>query len=264
MSSEPITLDVKDSIATLTLSRPDAGNAIDLPFARTLWALAKRCAEDSAIRCVVLKAQGRLFCAGGDIGGFSTAGENVSGYLTELAGTLHEGVLELMHMQKPLLTLVQGPAAGAGLSLAIMGDIVIAGRSAAFAAAYGGVGLSPDGGMSWMLPRLVGMRMAQEMIIANRRLSAEEAHTHGLVTRMVEDDALQAEGEKWAATLSAGATGAMGVARTLLLQSSEGGNFATHLDREVRAIAARGAHAEGREGVSAFLNKRKPDFKQAK
>ncbi len=260
MTENPVLFDVADGIATITLNRPEAGNAINLPLAQGLFQAALRCAADASIRCVVLTGRGRLFCGGGDLGEFATAGENISSYLAELAGTLHLAVARLMRMEKPLLVLVNGPAAGAGLSLAIMGDVVFAGRGASFAAAYGGVGLSPDGGMSWMLPRLVGLRVAQDMIISNRRLNAEEAEARGLVTRVIDDADLAAEGEKRAAALCAGATGAMGAARALLLESS-GGGFEAHLDLELRTIAARGASAESREGVAAFLAKRKPDFK---
>lgn len=260
MSEEPILFDVADGIATITLNRPEAGNAINMPLAQGLLQAALRCSHDQAIRCVMLTARGRLFCAGGDLGEFAAAGENISSYLAELAGVLHLAVTRLMRMPKPLVVLVNGPAAGAGLSLSIMGDIVLAGRGASFAAAYGGVGLSPDGGMSWMLPRLVGLRLAQEMIIGNRRLSAEDAELHGLVTRVVDDADLAAEGQKRAAALSAGAIGAMGAARALLLEST-GGGFEAHLDLELRTIAERGASAESQEGVGAFLAKRKPDFK---
>lgn len=260
MTDEPILLNVEDGIATITLNRPEAGNAINLLLAKAMFQAALKCEADPAIRCVVLTAKGRLFCAGGDLGDFATAGANIGAYLAELAGTLHMAVARLMRMRKPLLVLVNGPAAGAGLSLALMGDMVIAGRAANFSTAYGGVGLSPDGGASWMLPRLVGMRLAQEMIIANRRLSAEEAEAHGLITAVVDDAELVAEGQKRAARLNASAVGAIGAARALLLESI-GGGFEAHLDLELRSIAERGTSAECREGVAAFLEKRKPDFK---
>src|SRR3546814_1676897 len=119
-------------------------------------------------------------------------------------------VTRLMRMAKPLLVLVNGPAAGAGLSLAICGDMVLAARSAHFTAAYGMVGLSPDGGMSWLLPRLIGMRRAQAMIIGNQRVSANEAEAIGLVTRTVDDAALLSEGDNLAEKLTSSATEASG------------------------------------------------------
>ena len=243
-----------------TLNRPDAGNAINLAFVNDLLAAATRVAGDASIRCVVLMARGRFFSVGGDLDEFAAAGEGVSSFLADIAGTLHRAIACLMRMEKPLLVLVNGPAAGAGLSLAIMGDVVLAAREAGFAAGYGRVGLSPDGGMSWMLPRLAGLRLAQDMIIANRRLTADEAQAHGLVTCVVDD--LAAEGQRRAAELAAGATGAMGAARMLLLESA-GGGFEAHLDLEMRTIAACAGSPAGHEGVAAFLAKRKPDFKGA-
>src|SRR3546814_554431 len=232
-----------------------------LPLARALLQAAIRCDTDPAIRCVVLTGAGKLFCGGGDVQAFSAAGDQVSSYLSELAGTLHMAVTRLMRMAKPLLVLVNGPAAGAGLSLAICGDMVLAARSAHFTAAYGMVGLSPDGGMSWLLPRLIGMRRAQAMIIGNQRVSANEAEAIGLVTRTVDDAALLSEGANLAEKLTSSATEAIGAARALLLESYDGA-LEAQLERETRSITARGASPECREGVAAFLGRRKPDFRR--
>jgi 2-(1,2-epoxy-1,2-dihydrophenyl)acetyl-CoA isomerase len=185
--------------------------------------------------------------------------DNVSAYLSELAGTLHMAVSRLMRMRKPLVTLVNGPAAGAGFSLALIGDIVIAGQAANFTAAYGRVGLSPDGGLSWLLPRLIGMRKAQDMIITNRRIDAAEAERIGLVTRVVGDEELTSEGAKQAASLATGATGAIGAARALLLASYDG-PLEGQLELETRSLSAMGGTPEFREGVAAFHERRKPDF----
>ena len=259
MSDMPLLVSVDGPIATLTLNRPAAGNAIDLPLAQALMKAAIRVDQDDTIRCVILTGTGRLFCAGGDLPSFAAAGDQVPAFLSELAGTLHMAASRLQRMAKPLLVLVNGPAAGAGLSLSLIGDIVIAARSAHFTTAYGSVGLSPDGGMSWLLPRLIGMRRAQEMIIANRRVTAEEAAGIGLITRMVEDGDLTAAGHEAARTLAAAPTRAVGAARNLLLDSFDG-PLEAHLDRETRRIAASGATNDCREGVTAYLARRKPEF----
>ena len=261
MSDEPLLVSIKGGVATLTLNRPEAGNTIDGPLAAALFRAAIRCDTDPAIRCVVLTGNGRLFCGGGDLGAFVRAGDKVSEIVSELAGTLHMAISRLMRMDKPLLVLVSGPAAGAGLSLAIAGDIVLATRSAHFTAAYGTIGLSPDGGLSWHLPRLIGMRKAQEMIITNRRVLADEAERIGLVTRTVDDDALVDEGAVLAAQLAASATSAIGAARALLLESL-GDSLEGQLEREARSIAACSASPDCREGIDAFLTKRKPDFQK--
>ncbi|RJG56154.1 enoyl-CoA hydratase [Sphingobium terrigena] len=260
MSDAPVLFTVADGIARVTLNRPDAGNAVDLAMARALVDVAIRCQTDSAIRCVVLTGAGRLFCAGGDVSLFQSAGDHVDALLSELAGTLHMALARFARMAKPLLVLVNGPAAGAGLSLAISGDVVLCARSAHFTAAYGGLGLTPDGGMSWLLPRLVGLRKAQEIILTNRRIKAPEAEAIGMVTRLVEDGQLASEGDAVAATLANAATGAIGAARALLRQSFESG-FETQLDNEVQAISNAGASAECREGLAAYFGKRPANFR---
>lgn len=257
--SGPLRFERDGGIVTLTLERPDSGNAITLELARALLDAAIRCDSDASIRCVVLTGEGRMFCAGGDISTFSAAQDDLSATLSELAGVLHLAMSRFARMAKPLLTLVNGPAAGAGLSLALAGDIVIAARAAHFTAAYTAIGLTPDGGMSWLLPRLVGLRKAQEMILTNRRVTAEEAETLGLVTRTVDDAALAEEGNATAAMLSRAAVGALGAARALLLESFAAG-LETQMEKEARAIAAAGGGAECREGLTAFLEKRKPSY----
>lgn len=262
VSAYPLLVEVHDGIARITLNRPEAGNAIDLAMARALVDAAIRCQTDADIRCVVLTGAGRLFCAGGDVGLFASSQDRVSALLSELAGTLHMALARFARMAKPLLVLVNGPAAGAGLSLAISGDVVLATRSAHFTAAYGSLGLTPDGGMSWLLPRLVGLRKAQEIILTNRRVRSEEAEAIGLVTRVVDDGMLDAEGEAMAATLAGSAVAAIGAARGLLQDSFSAG-YETQLEREARAISAAGAGAECREGLAAYFAKRPPDFKGA-
>ncbi|KIN65565.1 putative acyl-CoA hydratase [Sulfitobacter noctilucae] len=257
--STPILLEITDGTARITLNRPDKGNALDQPMADALLAAAIKCANDPAVRCVVLTGAGKMFSVGGDIGAFALNSDGIAPFLAQLAGTLHQALSQFAAMQKPLITLVNGTAAGAGLSMAISGDVVLADPNAMFTTAYLGIGLTPDGGMTWLLPRLVGMRRAQEMIITNARVSAEKAAEIGLVTRLAAPGALMDEGDVLARQLADGAVGAMGQARRLLHDSSSSG-FASQMDRELAAITAAGSGPEGRAGIEAFLAKRKPDF----
>jgi 2-(1,2-epoxy-1,2-dihydrophenyl)acetyl-CoA isomerase len=259
--SETVLFAIEGSIARLTLNRPTRSNVIDLALARALFKAAIRCDTDPAIRCVVLTGAGNMFCAGGDLAVFSGAGKQVPALLSELAGTLHMAICRLMRMPKPLVVLVNGPAAGAGCSLAIAGDIVLAAPAAHFTVAYNAIGLTPDGGMSWLLPRLVGLRKAQEMILTNRRVNAAEAESIGLVTRVVAEGALDVEGNAIADTLSRSATSALGVVRALLLESSSE-MLEAQLEKEARAITAAGGNAESEEGIAAYGEKRKPNFKR--
>lgn len=261
-ASPPVLLDVTAGIARITLNRPDRGNALNQPMADALLSAALRVANDTEIRCVILTGAGRMFCVGGDIGDFAGSSEGTGAFLGRLAGTLHQAMQLLASMPKPMICLVNGPAAGAGLSMAISGDIVLAHPSAHFTAAYLGIGLTPDGGMTWLLPRLVGMRLAQEIILTNRRVGAAEAAAIGLVTRVVADDALDTEGSELATRLASGAVAAMGASRKLLQESLASG-LASQMDRELASIAAGGEGAEGREGVNAFLARRPPDFPSA-
>lgn len=236
MSSPAITLDIQDSVAWLTLARPDKRNSVDPAFALRLHELAERCAADPAIRCVVLTGSGKFFCVGGDIDAFSAAGDDAEAAVGALARSFHAGIYRLATMEKPLVTAINGPAAGAGLSLAIMGDIALAADSAHFTSAYSAVGLTPDGGASWWLPRLIGMRRAQEMLFTNRRIGAEEAVSIGLVTRVVPDDALHVEASAVATALAKGPVRALARCRALLMESANAG-LRDQLDREAASIA---------------------------
>lgn len=239
----------------MTLSRPDHGNTIDPALARALLEAAKRCDEDDDIRCVVLTGRGKLFCGGGDVSAFAAAGADVSAFLEDLAETLHAAIMRLMRMRKPLITLVNGPAAGAGMSLAMIGDFALAARSAHFSPAYTALGLSPDGGMSWLLPRVVGLRRAQEIILSNRRVPSDEAERIGIVTRIVDGEQLLASGAELAAKLVAEPVAAFGAVRRLLLESYDS-TLEAQLEREMRSIAALGNSEESRRRVAAFVARR--------
>ena len=261
-TESPVSVSRADGVARLTMHRPEQGNAIDLALAEALVTAAADVAADPAVRCVVLAGAGRMFCVGGDIGSFAAAGDEAGPFLRHLADRLHVAVAGLATMRKPLVVLVQGAAAGAGMSLAALGDIVLAARSASFTPAYGAIGLTPDGGMSWVLPRVVGMRRAQQLLLTNRRLSADEAAACGLVTRAVDDADLEAEGMALATKLASAPVAALGATRALL-QASQKLTLTEQLELEAETISVAGAGPEGREGVAAFLARRKPDFRNA-
>jgi 2-(1,2-epoxy-1,2-dihydrophenyl)acetyl-CoA isomerase len=248
-----------DAIAVLTLNRPESGNSINVPLARALMDASIACDVNATIRCVVLTGAGRFFCAGGDVTAFASAGDSAGALVKEITGYLHSAIARFARMGKPLVTVINGPAAGAGFSLGILGDLVLAARSANFTLAYTAIGLTPDGGSTWLLPRLVGLRRAQELVLTNRRVSAEEAAALGLITRVVDDAALVAEARALADSLASSATVAIGQARRLLLSSFES-SIETQMELESRAIADAAGTKHGREGIDAFANKRKPDF----
>jgi 2-(1,2-epoxy-1,2-dihydrophenyl)acetyl-CoA isomerase len=250
---------IEGSVATLTLDRPDVGNALDVPMARELMELAIRCAGDDAIRCVVLTGSGKLFCAGGDVAGFAKAGDAMPDLLREITSYLHAAVSVFARMEKPLVVAVNGSAAGAGIGLAALGDIVLCDPGASFTLAYTAIGMTPDGGTSWLLPRLIGLRRTQELCLTNRRVKAEEAASIGLVTRVAAAGALMQEALEVARQLAGSATQALGATRKLLLASTSNG-LEDQLALESGSISGRARTAEGREGVAAFVEKRPPRF----
>lgn len=250
---------IDGSIARITLDRPDVGNALDIPTARELMEYAIRCEADDSIRCVLLTGNGKMFCAGGDVAAFSTAGDGLSGLLREITAYLNAAVSSLARMNKPLVVAVNGAAAGAGIGLAILGDIVLAEPSAQFTLAYTGIGMTPDGGTTWLLPRLIGLRRTQELCLTNRRVKADEAAEIGMITRVVEAGALAAEAEAVAQMLAQSATSALGATRKLLTESFSN-PLEAQIELEGRTIAAQGRTRDGHEGIAAFVEKRKPHF----
>jgi 2-(1,2-epoxy-1,2-dihydrophenyl)acetyl-CoA isomerase len=260
-SDTPSVLFERDgAVARLTLNRPAAANAIDMVLARELMLAAIKCDEDESIRCVLLTASaGRFFCAGGDVRSFLAAGSAIGSLLKEMTAYFHMAIARLARMNKPLVTAVSGTAAGAGFSLALLGDVVLSVRTAQFTSAYSAIGVSSDGGLSWLLPRLIGLRRAQELMMSNRVLSAEEAMDLGLITRLADVESFSAEALRVAQELASGPTLAYGRIRNLLFRSSES-SLESHLEQESRALAETSRSAHGQEGIAAFIAKRKPDF----
>jgi 2-(1,2-epoxy-1,2-dihydrophenyl)acetyl-CoA isomerase len=260
-TTEAIELSVDAGIATLTLTRPDVGNAINRPLVSQLRAHAEYLRDRADVRVVVMRGTGRNFCVGGDLQYFAGI-DDIEPEILALATDFHAGIDALRELDAPLVAGVQGAAAGGGLALACACDIVLAANTARFTMAYTAAGLSPDGGSSWFLPRAVGWRLATELILTNRVLSAAEAAAAGLVTTVVEDEALESEVEAMAARLAAGPAHALASAKRLL-RSSSTASLQEQLDAEAREIAVNAAHADGREGVSAFLARRDPAFESA-
>lgn len=251
--------EVADSIATITLNRPQAANGMDLTLGRELMDAALQLANRTDVRAVVLTGNGSFFSAGGDLNAFAAFGEQISAKIHELTVYLHTAVSALMRMPAPVIVAVNGVAAGAGFSLAMAGDIVLAADSAKFTMAYTGAGLAPDGGASYTLPRLIGLRRTQELMLTNRRLSAEEALDWGLITRIVPAEQLQAEAQTLAAQLAAGPTCAFGGVKQLLSASFDNG-LEQQMALEGSTIARLSASRDGQEGINAFLAKRRPQF----
>jgi 2-(1,2-epoxy-1,2-dihydrophenyl)acetyl-CoA isomerase len=262
MSFENLHLEINDGVATVTLDRPDAANAINLPLGIDLMHTAIRCDDDPRVRAVVIRGAGRFFCAGGDVASFAESEDSMPSLIKELTTHLHAAISRFARMRAPVITAVQGPAAGAGFSLACAGDLTIASESARFTMAYTRVGLAPDGSSTYWIPRLIGVRRALELMLTNRTLSAAEALEWGLVNRVVADDALEAEVNGLARTLASGPTEAFGLTKRLVLSSATE-SLESQMEQESRAISDAARTADAREGIAAFLARRDPRFSGA-
>lgn len=251
-------LELRDSVAVIRLNRPAAAHSLNERMARELRAAAEKCAADSAIKAVVLTAEGRFFCAGGDLNELCAHGSG-SDEVKRLADQLHLAISAFSRMRAPLVVAVNGVAAGAGFSLAVSGDLVLAAESASFVMAYTAAGLSPDGSSSYFLPRLIGLRKTQELMLTNRKLSAELALEWGLVTRVVPDAQLMDAALELAGTLAQGALGSHSGVKKLLL-ATWGSSLEDQMELEGQLIAEAAGSTDGQEGMSAFLVKRKPRF----
>ena len=256
---ETILLEKTDNIATITFNRPNAANGINPTLAREFAEAALICDKDKSVRCVVLTANGNLFCAGGDLKTVGGEPEKAAAKIKGMADDLHRATSTLARMEKPFIIAVNGMAAGAGFSIAITGDFVLAGESAKFTMAYTAAGLSPDGSSTYYLPRLIGMRKAMDLMITNRRLTAVEAENWGLINQVIPDESLQEEAQKLAQKLANGPTDAYAITKKLLLCSFDN-SLETQMELEGRAISERAGSANGQEGVLAFIEKRKPKF----
>jgi 2-(1,2-epoxy-1,2-dihydrophenyl)acetyl-CoA isomerase len=253
-----VRVEIREHVAHLTLARADAANTMNLQFGREFLAAALTIQADRNVRAVVLSGEGKNFCFGGDLRGMVASGSDLGAYLSELTTTLHAGLANLVRMDAPVIAAVRGSAAGAGLGLVLAADLAIAGRTAKFTPAYTGVGLTPDAGCSFLLPRAVGYKRAMELLLTNRVLTAEEALDWGLVNQLVDDDKVDETAAALASRLASGPTGAFGAVKRLLADAEPG--LETQLARESRSMGERGAGAEGREGIAAFLEKRAPRF----
>lgn len=253
-----VRLEIREHVAHLTLTRAAAANTMNLQVGREFLAAAAALRADPAVRAVVLSGEGKNFCFGGDLRGMIASGGDVHAYLTELTTALHAGMTHLARMDAPVIAAVQGTAAGAGLGLVLAADLAIAGKSTKFAPAYTSVGLTPDAGCTFLLPRAVGYKRAMELFITNRVLDAEQALDWGLVNQVVDDEKIAETAAALAARLAAGPPGAFGAVKRLLAESEPG--WEAQLARESASIAARAESAEGREGIAAFLEKRAPKF----
>jgi 2-(1,2-epoxy-1,2-dihydrophenyl)acetyl-CoA isomerase len=246
-----VRLSVAAGVATVTLDRPARGNALDLAAARRLEQVTGEVAGRRDVSVILLRAEGRHFCVGGDIHAMTRA-DAPAAWVREVADTTHRAIANLHTMEVVVLAAIQGAAAGAGLSLALVADLVLVTSTTSFVAAWPAIGLTPDGGASWLLPRAVGSHRAAQMMLADRRLSGQEALEWGLAHELVAEGELDSRAGVVAETVAAGAHRALGRTRQLLRRSWDVG-LGTQLDLERDSIAE--ARRDSQEFLDAFLER---------
>jgi 2-(1,2-epoxy-1,2-dihydrophenyl)acetyl-CoA isomerase len=257
--SEKIGYDVADGIATIVLDRPQVMNALDADMIRRLRAVCEAARDDSTARVIVLRGNGPAFLAGGDVALFHANLPQLPALVGKLAAEFHHAIVALREAAKPVLASVHGAVAGAGVSLLAAADLAIAAADTKFTLAYSKIATSPDGGSTYFLPRIVGTRKALELMMLSDNFDAATALDLGLVNWLVPAPELAAATAKIARRLASGPTVAYGETKALVNRTFER-PLTSQLDAETQAFARCAATRDLAEGVTAFVEKRKPEF----
>lgn len=258
MSAELVITSISDGVARITLNRPDKYNSLNDAMHKALGDAVRQAQTDNSVRCVLLTGSGRAFCAGQDLadsaedGAAPDVGAVLEKYYTPL-------ITAITTMDKPVICAVNGVAAGAGANIALACDIVIAGRSASFIQAFSKIGLIPDAGGTWILPRLIGHARATAITMLGEKISAEKAENWGMIWQCVDDDSLQQVTQDLAQHLSAQATTGLAFTKRLL-QLSWDNPLPKQIALENQYQTAAASTKDFAEGVDAFNNKRSPNF----
>ncbi|WP_137724283.1 enoyl-CoA hydratase/isomerase family protein [Prescottella subtropica] len=252
----PSNVRIEDGVLRVAVSTSADGTSLDVDGLADATTALRNLPD--GVRAVLLVGDGGNFCAGGNVRAFGSA-ENRGEYVGQIAAAFHEFVRALDASPLPVVAAVHGWAAGAGMSIVCLADVAIGGTSTKMRPAYPTIGFTPDGGMSWTLPRAVGASRAREILLTDAVLGADEAVRLGLLSRIVEDDQVQDEALRVARTLAAGPTAAYAGIKTLFT-SSRGATLSEQLDAETASISAAADSPTGREGVDAFVGKRRPDW----
>ncbi|SHK47605.1 Enoyl-CoA hydratase [Desulfatibacillum alkenivorans DSM 16219] len=247
------------SFAEVVLNRPKAFNSFHLEMITELTRELTRLAVDDSVRGVLITGEGKAFCAGGDLKWVTEFAAKPGASFHTLAAQFHNGIVEIRRMEKPVVAAVNGVAAGGGFSLALACDFRVMGKSAVLKQAYTSNGLCIDGGGTYTLPRLVGMARALEIAVFDEAITAEKALEWGLATKVVEDESVLQEARAMLEVLSKKSMHSIGWSKRLLMDSFNN-TLEYQLELERQGLGACGDHPDGREGLSAFVEKRKPKF----
>lgn len=258
---QKVLISLREWVAIVTLNRPSVYNALDPALAKDLAEHLVELGLDKAVRGVIITGAGKAFCAGGDLRFIGHFPNGAARAIYEIASSFHQAIQEIRQMKKPVIAAINGAAAGGGFALALACDFRVMGRSSVLRHAYTASGLSLDGGCSFTLPRLVGLARAMEIVAFDAPITAEKAVSWGLITQVAEDGRVVEVAMEMASKLREGSLNAFGECKRLITDS-----FHTPLETQLRneciSISSTAGHPDGREGIQAFLEKRKPIFLQ--
>ncbi len=262
--TDDLLVEKTDGVATITFNRPAARNALSMEMRSALIDSMLAIERDDGIRCVVLRGAGDNFMAGGDLKNFAELAqlppEERNSHFERRIHSIQPLLISMQRMQKPVVAVVQGAAAGFGFSLAMACDMVVAASDARFASSYVSIGTSPDGSGSYYLPRLVGLRRALEIALLGDFIDADAALQMGLINRVVANDDLENEAQVLIKRLSRAPTVALGQIKSLMYASFEN-SLEAQMSREAESFALCAASDDWVEGVTAFNEKRRPQFR---
>ncbi|MFW2382267.1 MAG: enoyl-CoA hydratase/isomerase family protein [Acidimicrobiales bacterium] len=259
MDFETILYSVDDNVAHIRLNNPDGANAVTPRFSAELRAAMLEAHVDGDVRAVCVTAEGKVFCAGGDLKLFAAEGARVGRVASDMLTDYHGALYRMNAMPKPVVAGVGGAAGGAGMSLVCAFDLVVASENAKFIMAYTKAGVTPDGTSTYFLARHVGVRRAMDLVLNNRMLSAEEAEQWGLINRVVPKGDADGAALAMAQELAAGPGFALGQAKKLVYSGFES-TLPEAGEREAEVFLAASMHPDGLEGIAAFASKRAPEF----
>ncbi len=262
MAEETVLTSVQEGVATIALNRPEVLNALNLASGEALVRAVETCRDDERVRAAILTGMGRGFCAGGDVKAMwegLRASQDPTNFFRDLTVPLHRLILDLRTMEKPVVAAVNGPAGGAGMSLAAACDLRLAAETATFRQAYTSLGLSPDGGWTVLIPQIIGPAKAMELLLLDPVLDAPQALALGLVHEVVPGARLMERANALASRLARGPSLAFGGAKALV-NAALFPHLEAQLERERQRIVLQGGTADFREGVAAFVEKRAPRF----
>lgn len=257
--SLPLTLEFDQTLAIITFTNPARGNALDLAMAHAFAGAIEQVAEHPRVRALLITAQGKQFCVGGDVNSMADASRPLTDTLRELLEPVHAAMVVLRSFSFPVVCALNGAVGGGGIGLGLCGDLVLASSSMKLRGGYSAIGLTPDVGGSWFITRRAGAARAKEVFLTNRPFSAEECLRIGLVDAVHPDDELQAAALKLAHQLANGPAAAQARIKSLIDHASHR-TLEQQLEAERDSIYTAGESADGKEGVRAFIEKRAPKF----